>query len=135
MWNDCLPTSVAAVIRWLRGVSVPPDAIRDWAYGDGTQGYTRPGEIVPYLSLFDIPYEHRITSLPMPVLQEAAANGWPVLAWTYEPGGYYHWTPVTGLGDGQVIRHQVYGGYRETLPQTDWLSRYSGWLVIIQETV
>lgn len=133
MYNDCLPTSVAAVIWWLRGVSVPPDAIRDWAYGDGTTGYTRPGKVVPYLSLFDIPYEDHITSEPLPVLDEALGNGWPVLAWTYEPGGYYHWTPTTGHGAGVVVRHQVYGGTREALADADWLSRYAGWLVVIRE--
>ena len=132
-YNDCLPTSIAAVIEYLRGVSVPPDAIRDWAYGDGTKGYTEPGPVMPYLALYGIGYEHHITGLPLPVIEEAASRGWPLLAWTHEPAGYYHWTPVTGYGEGQIIRHQVYGGYREALAETDWLARYQGWLIVIRE--
>lgn len=132
-YNDCLPAAVAAVLRWLRGIVVQPDAVRDWAYGDGTRGYTEPGPILPYLAQYGIGYAVTTTQTPLAAVKDALDKGRPVLARTREPAGYYHWTPLTGYGAGQVIRHQVYGGYRETLDESDWLARYAGWLVVIGE--
>lgn len=133
-WNDCLPASIAAVLQYLRGVAVTPDHIKDWAYGDGFIGYTEPTRVAPFLSLWGIGYEVQRTDEPRPLVEAALRRGWPVLARSFEPEGFYHYTPVIGYDAASVTRHNPLGGRREELSWLDWLHRYAGWLVIARET-
>lgn len=135
-WDDCLPASIAAVVEYLRGVVVAPDHIKDWAYGDGFVGYTEPSRVAPFLSLWGIGYEVRRADAEdaKEATKAALRQGWPVVARSFEPEGFYHYCPVVGYEDETVTRHNPLGGRRETLSWRDWLHRYAGWLVIVRET-
>ena len=136
--NDCLPTCLSAVDAWLRGwtaaQAVAPDAIRDWGYGDGHSGYTKPSVLVPWLwqrgitakTLEEYPVRNaRLT------VEAYLQQGKPVLGYTWE-GRYYHWTPLIGFDPDTVTRHQTIGGYAETLTWETWLDRYAGYLVVVE---
>lgn len=135
--NDCLPACLSAVDAYLRGWSakqaVAPDVIRDWGYGDGHRGYTKPGVLVPWLWSRGIPAR---TLEEWPVrdarltVESALQAGHPVLGLTWE-GRYYHWTPLIGFDQETVTRHQTIGGYAETLTWETWLDRYAGYLVVV----
>lgn len=130
-WNDCLPASLAAALEWRFGRHPEPDAIRDAVYGDGHTGYTEPGPMAAYLrAVWGLDAQVREAADPFPLIEHALRGHCPVLARTWE-GTYYHWTPVTGLSETEVVRHQTLGGYRETLTRAEWRQRYAGWLLVI----
>ena len=121
----------AAAWTWRFGRHPEPDAIRDAVYGDGHTGYTEPGPMAAYLrAVWGLDAQARQTADPLPVIEHALRGRAPVLARTWE-GTYYHWTPVTGLSEAAVVRHQTLGGYRETLALAEWQRRYAGWLVVL----
>ena len=108
--------------------------MKDAAYGDGYVGYTEPGKFVPLLASLGVTGTPIRNDDPLPTVRYALTVQQPVLARTFEPEGYFHWTPVIGLDADTITRHQVLGGGAETLPLDVWLERYAGWLFVLAET-
>lgn len=132
VWNDCGPTSVAAVLGWAFGQAVEPDAIRDALYGDGRKGYTYMADLYRYLGGVGLRATLVTeTSGADQWVQSAIRAGGPVLALTKEPAGYNHICPYTGFDEVSVVRHQVLGGGREVLTWPDFLGRFAGWLIVV----
>ena len=110
-----------------------PDHVRGWAYGDGYTGYTEPGKVAPFLSMWGIPYRIEANVSPRLAVEVAIAQGWPVMARSFEPQGFFHYCPVIGFTADTITRHIPLGGYAETLSWRDWLYRYAGWLLVVEE--
>jgi hypothetical protein len=135
-WNDCLPTSTVAVLKYLTGNRPYPDDFRDWAYGTEYSGYTFPIDAARWLEqMWNIPSEVVAIDAPQDVVSTALNKGWPVLTRTWErSGNYFHWCPMTIFGEAQIVRHNPLGGFREVLSRQDWLGRYAGYLLVVQQS-
>lgn len=107
--------------------------MKDAAYGDGYTGYTEPGRFVPLLASMGVTGTPIRNGDPLPTIRYALTVQQPVLARTFEPEGYFHYTPIIGLDATTITRHQVLGGGAETLPLDVWLERYAGWLFVLAE--
>ena len=107
--------------------------MKDAAYGDGYVGYTEPGKFVPLLASLGVTGTAIRNDDPLPTIRYALTVQQPVLARTFEPEGYFHYTPIIGLDSETITRHQVLGGGAETLPLAEWLERYAGWLFVLAE--
>jgi hypothetical protein len=129
-----LPLSTAAILEYLTGYIVPADSVRDWCYGENDTGYTFPADMAQYLSnAWGIPSEVIVIDAPQDVIADALDKDWPVLARTWEEGRYFHWTPITEFGSEWVTRHQPLGGYQENIARGEWLRRYAGYVLIVQQ--
>lgn len=107
--------------------------MKDATYGDGFTGYTEPGRFVALLSALGVTGTVIHIDDPLPAIRYALTVQQPVLARTFEPEGYYHWTPVIGLDADKITRHQVLGGGEETVGLRTWLNRYAGYLFVLSE--
>jgi hypothetical protein len=146
-WNDCGPACVRAVGIYLGKGDVYADEIRDWIAGiEGSHGYTLAVDLARYM--------REVWSLDVVVIPGSGApetvrtaldNGWPVIALTAEPAGYNatvgywqrtpfnHFCPYIGYSDAHITRHQVLGGYSETLSWQEWQRRFLGWLIVVRQ--
>lgn len=119
--NNCGPTSVAMCLKYLTGVEIPADFIKDVMYGPEYLGYTYDNELRAFLEKrCDIPCEaHSGTSktLLRPTVEAAIDAGYPIIVlyfWkldTYEGG---HWAPVIAYDEAGCTRQDPWTGLADT---------------------
>jgi len=118
--NDCGPESAAECIKYITGVELQADYIKDAMYGEDYVGYSD----VPHLCAFlngrcAIPTESMAgdaSTLLRPVVQKALSQGWPVIVlffWDLSALSGGHFCPVVACDDQTMTRSNPWTGARE----------------------
>lgn len=112
-----------------------PDQIRDAIYWDGYKGYTTTDRLTKFVrETWDWQAEELQQSAwqAEQTIRSELVKGNYVVTRSYEPEGYYHFTPATGYGTQYIVRHNVLGGKREVLSLAAFYARYAGWTMIFR---
>ncbi len=130
--NNCGPESVAMCLKYLTGVELPADFIKDVLYGQDFTGYTFMNDLARFLQKrCDVRCDIRVgqdTDLK-PVLQSAIDKGFPIIVLFFfdrakpESG---HFAPVIGYDDKGATRANPWGGKLEYMLWADFESWQKG---------
>ena len=122
--NNCGPESVAMCLKYLTGVELPADFIKDVMKGPHYTGYTFTSDLTKFLEeKCEIPCEvHNGNAQTMlqPVVQRAIDNGYPIIVlyfWNINQPESGHWAPVIAYDSQGCSRMNPWGG---VLEQWSW---------------
>ena len=128
--NNCGPESAAECLKYLTGVELPADFIKDAMYGEAYTGYTDVGHLVDFLQRrCEVPCEIHSgdgNSKLQPVVQQAIDAGHPIVVlyyWKLEQPNSGHFCPVIAYDQNGCTRANVWNRQLETW---DWRSSKSG---------
>jgi hypothetical protein len=121
--NNCGPESVASCLKYLTGIELPADFIKDVMRGQAYMGYTFVSDLVKFLQeKSEIPCQVHSgdgrTQL-QPVVRAAIDAGNPIIVlffWDINLPESGHFSPVIGYQADGCTRHNVWGGKREFMP-------------------
>jgi hypothetical protein len=121
-FNNCGPEAVAECLKYLTGIELPADFIKDVMYGEAYSGYTDVPHLVNFLQKrCEVPCEvHGGEPDLQPVIRAALDAGHPIIVlyyWKLELPASGHWCPVIGYDDKGCTRANVWNGKLETW---DW---------------
>jgi hypothetical protein len=134
-FNNCGPESVAECLKYLTGIELPADYIKDVMYGEAYTGYTNIPPIVDFLQKkCAVPCEvysddlasamggRSTGSTPahtrlQPVVQQALDAGHPIIVlffWKLEEPNSGHFCPIVACDEHGCTRSNVWNGQMET---------------------
>jgi hypothetical protein len=133
--NNCGPESVADCLKYLTGIELPADYIKDVMYGEAYTGYTFIPPIVDFLQKkCEVPcavYSDNLASAMggrstgstgaharlQPVVQQALEVGHPIIVlffWKLEEPESGHFSPIVACDEYGCTRANVWNGQMET---------------------
>lgn len=118
--NNCGPASVAMCVKYLTGLDLPSDFIKDVLYGENFLGYTFMNHLANFMQ------ERAATrcelhsgdahTLLQPIVRRSIDQGFPVIVlyfWRLEEPQSGHFAPVIGYDEGGCTRANPWGGKLE----------------------
>lgn len=124
--NNCGPESVAMCLKYLTGVELPADFIKDAIYGASFTGYTFMGDLARFLKKrCDLTCEIRSGQEPtlQPIVKRAIDAGFPTIVLFFfelEKPDSGHFAPVVGYDEGGATRANPWGGKLEYMKWPDF---------------
>jgi hypothetical protein len=119
-YNNCGPESVAACLRYLTGIELPADYIKDVMYGEKHLGYTDVPHLVQFLQAKCLvpceTYSGNAATLLQPVVRRAINAGNPIIVlyfWTLSNPASGHFCPVVSYDELGCARANVWNGQME----------------------
>jgi hypothetical protein len=120
-FNNCGPEAVADCLKYLTGIELPADYIKDVMYGEAYTGYTDIPPIVDFLQrLCEVPcevYRGDVGPHLRPVVQQALDAGHPIIVlffWKLEEPYSGHFCPIVACDEYGCTRANVWNGQMET---------------------
>ncbi len=121
---NCGPESVAECLKYLTGVELPADYVKDVMYGEGYVGETDVPHMVSFLQdRCQVPCEvhsGNANTLLQPVVRKAIDNGNPIIVlffFTLNDPSSGHFSPVVAYDETGCTRSNTWNGLQETW---DW---------------
>lgn len=130
--NNCGPESVAMCLKYLTGVELPADFIKDVLYGQDFTGYTFMNDLARFLQKrCEIRCDIRVAQDPdlKPVIQKAIDSGFPMIVlfyWDRDKPESGHFAPVIGYDDKGTTRANPSGGKLEYMKWDEFESWQKG---------
>jgi len=139
--NDCGPESVAMCLKYLTGVELPADYIKDVMYGEGYTGYTDVEHLERFLSRFTETRAVTMTAYTQPHLLwlewTYLKRGWPLIGlFSFSAPGAPdgHFRAVIGQNAHQAITADPWTARRRVESLADHWAWSKGLLIGIQRT-
>ncbi len=118
--NNCGPESVAECLKYLTGIELPADFIKDVMYGESHLGYTDVQHMVTFLQQkCEVPCEVHggdASSLLQPVVRQSITKGYPIIVlyfWKLDNPNSGHFSPVISFDEQGCTRANVWNGQLE----------------------
>lgn len=124
--NNCGPESVAMCLKYLTGIELPADFIKDALYGQNYTGYSFMNDLAGFLrKRCEVKCDIHVSqdASLQPVIQDAIDQGFPVIVlfyWRREQPESGHFAPVVGYDDKGVSRANPWGGQMEYMTWPDF---------------
>lgn len=139
--NDCGPECVAMALKYLTGVELPADYVKDVMKGQGYQGYTTADDLRAFLGRYcETPAEEIVCSSQRQLLWNEwryLVRGRPLIGlFSFSAPGADdgHFRAVVGANPTQVITADPWTGQRRVESYADHWAWSKGMLLGIQRT-